>query len=90
MLTEKDRKEEFCLFLKNYGDRKDGTGRGVICDEEYFYGGDDLGAVCSEEGTAFKVWSPEAGAVILRLFRDGGAEIEAVFKNYVSEKQQQK
>lgn len=72
MLTEKDRKEEFCLFLKNYGDRKDGTGRGVICDEEYFYGGDDLGAVCSEEGTAFKVWSPEAGAVILRLFRDGG------------------
>lgn len=42
-------------------------------DEKYAYGGKDLGALCTEEKTAFKVWSPLADKVMLRLYRSGNA-----------------
>lgn len=38
---------------------------------EQCYGGQDLGCVCKEEGTVFKIWSPLAERVVLRLYRDG-------------------
>lgn len=41
--------------------------------EAYLYEGNDLGAVCSEEGSSFLLWSPDAEHVTLRLYRDGEA-----------------
>ena len=40
-------------------------------DQQFRYDKDDLGAVCSQDGTVFKVWSPRAKSVRLRLFQDG-------------------
>lgn len=38
---------------------------------EYYYSGNDLGAVCTPEGTCFKIWSPFAEEVILNLYMEG-------------------
>lgn len=40
-------------------------------DERYRYDGKDLGAVCKDGRTVFKVWSPLAESVELRLYRSG-------------------
>lgn len=40
-------------------------------DEKYRYDGKDLGVVCSEGHTIFRVWSPLAEKIELRLYRDG-------------------
>ncbi len=40
-------------------------------DERFRYDGSDLGVTCREEGTIFKVWSPLAHRITLRLFEDG-------------------
>ncbi len=40
-------------------------------DEKFRYDGKDLGAVCSEEGTIFKVWCPLADNVRLHLYENG-------------------
>ena len=40
-------------------------------DQKFCYDKDDLGVTCSEQGTVFKVWSPYAKSVQLRLFADG-------------------
>ncbi len=43
-------------------------------DERYEYRGKDLGAVCGESGTVFKLWAPLAEKVELCLYgQDGGA-----------------
>ena len=42
-------------------------------EDAYTYGGDDLGAVWSEEGTAFRVWAPTAESVMLNLYESGDA-----------------
>ena len=39
-------------------------------DEKYCYNGKDLGAVCRDGHTTFKVWSPNAEQVELYLYRD--------------------
>ena len=39
--------------------------------EKYLYEGSDLGAVCTEEGTTFLLWSPLAEEVNLRFYKDG-------------------
>ena len=40
--------------------------------EEYpYYGGDDLGVTYSREGSIFKLWSPPAYMVKLRIYREG-------------------
>ncbi|WP_456273698.1 type I pullulanase [Bacillus sp. AK031] len=36
-------------------------------DEEYFYGGNDLGVTLESERTVFKVWAPTATGVLLKL-----------------------
>lgn len=41
--------------------------------EAYTYRGNDLGATCTKEGSAFLLWSPDADDVTLRLYRDGDA-----------------
>lgn len=43
-------------------------------DENFRYDGKDLGAVCTDDQTVFKVWSPFAEKVELRLYRDGTSE----------------
>ena len=43
-------------------------------DEKFRYDGKDLGAICSKEGTIFKVWSPLADRIELHLYRDGGSD----------------
>ncbi|MGN0299272.1 MAG: type I pullulanase [Lachnospiraceae bacterium] len=40
-------------------------------DEQFSYDGKDLGAVCHADETVFKVWSPMAKKVELRLYADG-------------------
>lgn len=39
--------------------------------EKYLYEGSDLGAVCTEEGTSFLLWSPLAEDVKLRFIKTG-------------------
>ncbi len=46
--------------LKNYYSAKEFL-------ENYIYDGNDLGAECKEEGTTFRLWSPQAECVSLRL-----------------------
>lgn len=41
-------------------------------DNQFRYDNKDLGAICSKEGTIFKVWCPLADRVELHLYRDGG------------------
>ena len=43
-------------------------------DERFRYDGKDLGVRCTEEGTVFKVWSPFAQKIELRLYRNDGEE----------------
>lgn len=43
-------------------------------DEKFRYDGKDLGARCGGESTSFKVWSPFAEQVILRLYGDDSSE----------------
>ena len=40
-------------------------------DSEYYYDGDDLGAVIHHDKTVFKTWAPFATAVYLNLYLDG-------------------
>lgn len=44
-------------------------------DDRFRYDGKDLGAYCSEKGSVFKVWSPFAKRVELRLYQDGKTDI---------------
>lgn len=39
--------------------------------EKYLYDKNDLGAICTGEGTSFLLWSPLAEEVKLRLYKDG-------------------
>lgn len=39
--------------------------------ENYVYEGNDLGAVCTDRGICFKLWSPLADAVAVNLYQDG-------------------
>ncbi|MDE6926159.1 MAG: type I pullulanase [Acetatifactor sp.] len=43
-------------------------------EEKFRYDGRDLGAKCEGERTVFKVWSPLAERVVLRLYRDNDSE----------------
>ena len=43
-------------------------------DALYRYDGRDLGCLCAEGRTVFKLWSPEAQRVELSLYRDGVSE----------------
>lgn len=48
-------------------------------DNQFRYDNKDLGAICSKEGTIFKVWCPLAERVELHLYKDGDkAEAYAV------------
>lgn len=49
-------------------------------DEKFRYDGKDLGAICSKEGTVFKVWCPLADRVELHLYEDGGSEEKATIE----------
>ncbi|MCM1040007.1 MAG: type I pullulanase [Ruminococcus sp.] len=42
-------------------------------EDTYTYTGDDLGAVWSEDRTAFRVWAPTAESVTLNLYESGDA-----------------
>ena len=39
--------------------------------DKYYYDGNDLGAVCTREGSCFKLWSPYAQEVLLNLYKEG-------------------
>ena len=43
-------------------------------DDDFRYDIKDLGAICSKEGTIFKVWCPLATKVELKLYADGQSE----------------
>ena len=42
-------------------------------ENEYYYDGDDLGAVTNGTQTTFKVWSPTAQNMVLKLYADGNS-----------------
>ena len=44
-------------------------------DQLYGYAGEDLGATYTREQTVFRLWSPLADSVTLRLYRSGTAEV---------------
>ncbi len=44
-------------------------------DEKYHYDGKDLGVHCTETETVFKVWSPLAKKLELRLYREGDGKV---------------
>lgn len=48
--------------------------------ENYIYGGNDLGAACTDAGAYFKLWSPAADSVTLNLYSegDGGKAIACI------------
>ena len=52
--------------------------------KEYQYDGKDLGALCTQAGTTFHLWSPLAEEVELRLYRDGS--IVSAFKKLLCRK----
>ncbi len=45
-------------------------------DEKFGYDGKDLGAICTKEKTVFKIWSPLADKVTLRLYPTGNVPDE--------------
>lgn len=45
--------------------------------EQYIYEGTDLGAICTDSSTSFKVWSPLASGVVLNLYKDGNSDSKA-------------
>ena len=45
-------------------------------DKKFRYDGKDLGAICSKEGTIFKVWCPLADRVKIHLYKDGSDSAE--------------
>ncbi len=45
-------------------------------DNQFRYNEKDLGAICSQEGTIFKVWCPLADRVQLHLYKDGSDSAE--------------
>lgn len=49
-------------------------------DEEFRYDGKDLGAVCTDDRTVFKVWSPMAERIVLYLYQDESAEAYESFE----------
>ena len=56
-------------------------------DNQFRYDEKDLGAICSKEGTIFKVWCPLADRVQLHLYKDGSDSTEfAVFDMVAGEK----
>ena len=40
-------------------------------EDKYTYTGNDLGATWTKEKTTFRVWSPEAEAVVVNLYKSG-------------------
>lgn len=51
--------------------------------EAFTYKGKDLGAVYAPEKTVFKVWAPTAERVVLKLYKDGIAQVDLkdIFEN---------
>ncbi len=49
-------------------------------DDKFRYDEKDLGAICSKEGTIFKVWCPLADFVELHLYKSGEAEEYASYQ----------
>ena len=39
--------------------------------DNYIYDGNDLGVICTDSGTSFKLWSPTADSVTLNLYQEG-------------------
>lgn len=57
-------------FFERTGFMTDREFTNIKLDERFRYDGKDLGAVCTENGTTFKVWSPAAERIVLRLYRE--------------------
>lgn len=60
--------------MKEKKDFTDAVFAGRDFDEKFRYDGKDLGAKCEGKKTIFKVWSPLAQNVKLRLYRDNDAD----------------
>ena len=54
-------------------------------DKEYEYRGNDLGAVCTGDGTAFKLWAPFAEKVELCLYKNGSCSMEITVEDSLRE-----
>lgn len=76
--------EESLAIDKKYTVAKEGYGKMSVTtgnifsskefNTEYFYQGDDLGAVYSEERTSFRLWAPTADDVVVNLYEKGDGD----------------
>ena len=55
-------------------------------DEKFRYDKKDLGAICSQEGTIFKVWCPLADRVTLQLYHTDSAEAYASYEMRIEDR----
>ncbi len=55
-------------------------------DDKFRYDEKDLGAICSKEGTIFKVWCPLANQVELHLYESGESGVSASYQMIPGEK----
>lgn len=55
-------------------------------DQNYYYDGNDLGSICKEGVTTFRVWAPTADRVILCLYQEGHGD--NLLKEILMEKQE--
>lgn len=55
-------------------------------DQNYYYDGNDLGSICKEGVTTFRVWAPTADRVILCLYEEGHGD--NLLKEILMEKQE--
>lgn len=55
-------------------------------DQNYYYDGNDLGSICKEGVTIFRVWAPTADRVILCLYQEGHGD--NLLKEILMEKQE--
>ncbi|MGE5457532.1 MAG: type I pullulanase [Methanococcaceae archaeon] len=53
---------------------------GIYDDADYYYEGNDLGFTYSKNETLFKVWTPPAASVKLRLFDSWNAELYSTYE----------
>ncbi len=70
------KEEEFTVDIKRYYETEE-------FEKDYFYDVDDLGVTLSSNKTVFKVWSPVASKITLKVFKDDSTK---EFETYEMEK----
>jgi pullulanase len=59
-------------------------------DEEFYYDGDDLGVICTDDACEFAIWAPTANRIVVEIFKSQGPYVvelkrsdKGVFRSHV-------